>query len=941
MRRNPPMTFQGALAVLGVHDRPWLTRFDTLLGGAILSSVGIPPIADLWGLVDQKTEGIRLMRTGLDWASDKLLGTNGPHRQDLLVAAHTILVISSYFEVLDDKELSDRRKIEIATGNDLTGSWLTHLYTSPIPVPSATMPFRRLLDEIGKWAASLNDNAHVVTAVTQTYKSQFLRMAARVPEFQTWANMAEQDAIGSTLDRLHTLLSHGSLAAPGELRSTLANANNAELDVPVAEGVAPKFPTVREIFVTPRFSLVENDETCLLADDTWWAHRDVRSDLNHVFAVHFSTPAATERPLLLLGHPGAGKSLLTKVLAASLPASNYTVVRVPLRHVDANAQVDTQIQTALDALTHHRVAWPDLVRQNSDTIRVVLLDGLDELLQATTHDRTAYLADVQTFQRREAAMGHPVAVVVTSRTLVADRVTVPPSVPVVKLATFDGNQVLAWTAVWNRVNQHTGTRPLPVRLTDNVIALAEQPLLLMMLAVYYADWSAPEPTADMSLTDLYERMVNLFARREAEKRADGDVDARVRESLHRLSVAALGMLNRGAQSITELDLTADLIALGDTVQTGKRLLAEFFFVHAPQANTDVEVRAYEFLHATFGEYLVAHRIIEVLRDVADSAFGRRTQHRPDDDLLFALLSHQPLSIQRPVLDFAAARLAKLPTDEQTAVAKTLELLLAGYHERRGTSRYNYRPLPQHTVRETAAYSANLVLLRAACSDREFDLRLVWPSGPRPQWRSLVQLWGAGLRAEGLRTISTSLVIRRLTISAAQVQHLPLDLLVSRLVGDAGQEERLWVGYALQQKVICRSGELAREWLLSMKSWLISAAVSPYIFKPFLARPPESVSRKQLRPVIELAIHVLRSRFGDWNAGYTLAYLRWLGGLESSPVDAWSTYLDDDLRMRLAAKLCEVSDDPAAARLVAELRAVGRSNTGWEPGVSGLQAPFTV
>jgi hypothetical protein len=64
-------------------------------------------------------------------------------------------------------------------------------------------------------------------------------------------------------------------------------------------------------------------------------------------------------------------------------------------------------------------------------------------------------------------------------------------------------------------------------------------------------------------------------------------------------------------------------------------------------------RSYEFLHATFGEYLVASHVMGELVDVADKAFaGRRGPSDPQDDLLFALLSHQPLAARTSTLSFA-------------------------------------------------------------------------------------------------------------------------------------------------------------------------------------------------------------------------------------------------------------------------------------------------
>jgi len=56
---------------------------------------------------------------------------------------------------------------------------------------------------------------------------------------------------------------------------------------------------------------------------------------------------------------------------------------------------------------------------------VVLLDGFDELLQATGVSQSDYLLKLARFQQREADQGRPVIVLVTSRTAVADRVRYP------------------------------------------------------------------------------------------------------------------------------------------------------------------------------------------------------------------------------------------------------------------------------------------------------------------------------------------------------------------------------------------------------------------------------------------------------------------------------------------------------------------------------------
>jgi hypothetical protein len=79
-----------------------------------------------------------------------------------------------------------------------------------------------------------------------------------------------------------------------------------------------------------------------------------------------------------------------------------------------------------------------------------------------------------------------VAVVVTSRTVVADRVEIPDGVTIVKLDEFDDDQVAAWLDTWRHANATAiarGTvRELTVEEAHHHLGLARQPLLLLMAA---------------------------------------------------------------------------------------------------------------------------------------------------------------------------------------------------------------------------------------------------------------------------------------------------------------------------------------------------------------------------------------------------------------------------------------------------------------------------
>ncbi len=153
------------------------------------------------------------------------------------------------------------------------------------------------------------------------------------------------------------------------------------------------------------------------------------------------------------------------------------------------------MQRALDLSTNRRVRWHELTDQSAGTVRVVLLDGLDELLRAARHDRGGYLQQVVEFQRIEAEQHRPVVFVVTSRTVVADRVDIPEGVAVVKLEEFDESRIRAWLRVWREANAPAIAAGRVRELTPDEALhqpdLVSRPLLLLMLALYAVDPCRP------------------------------------------------------------------------------------------------------------------------------------------------------------------------------------------------------------------------------------------------------------------------------------------------------------------------------------------------------------------------------------------------------------------------------------------------------------------
>ncbi|MEV6930942.1 hypothetical protein AB0M46_41520 [Dactylosporangium sp. NPDC051485] len=526
--------------------------------------------------------------------------------------------------------------------------------------------------------------------------------------------------------------------------------------------------------MTPYFRHVVLRASAPLAQEAWWAAQPLHTDLDLFLAAHLASPHSARRPLVVLGHPGAGKSLLTRVLAARLPVATYTAIWVPLRHVKADTQIHHQIEEALYTTTNGRVSWPALVEETADdTVRVVILDGLDELIQASGASQSRYLQEIEQFQEREMILGKPVAVIVTSRVVVADRVEIPDGSSVIKLEDFTDVQVNQWLQVWNATNRGTeGFRPLRPAHAIALPALARQPLLLLMLALYTADAQVPDLTEMRSSADLYGKLVDNFIRREIIKDAETpagrgiNVAKAVAPRRFQLAIAAFAMFNRGRQYVTEPELQQDLESLLGSAPQERRSFAEplnhaakmvgqFFFVHAPSADDGNDARGglhrtYEFLHATFGEYLIAAAVMGLLRRLAERRAQERDEQAPylevlDDAKLCGLLSHQVLAGRASILDLAAEHAHHLRGEDLSGICAVIDELLRDIRTRTLTTTVRpeqgalpYDPSRNDASTRLAMYSCNLVALRLMLADTSgvpiscfADLSA---------WRFLVSLW---------------------------------------------------------------------------------------------------------------------------------------------------------------------------------------------------------
>ncbi|MEV6595385.1 hypothetical protein AB0M36_00820 [Actinoplanes sp. NPDC051346] len=774
---------------------PAAKAVDDLIGG-VLSVATAGGSAAALSLFDAKTEMVRLGHVVVGQLSDSVRGLARHDRSSRLQAAHAVLVLAAYFEAFDQvvaragigaPGLTRDEQILLSTGTPLAGDWLESLVTAHIPVPSvaqrglaaelaefyaaASIRLRGFLEGLAVWEqASERDrraagdliDARLPGLALRRYEETSLRLAVDVPEFGFWVERADRRAIGHSLRELRELLERAGSGRRAEgWRAALAAAYHADLELPVLRGDTVAVWSLAEAYLDPRFRARVASPNSRPAEDSWWTG-EIRGDLAAFLAGYLTTPQAFEAPLVLLGQPGAGKSALTRVLAARLPAADFLVVRVVLRDVPAEAGIQDQVELAVRAAIGESVAWPELTRAAAGALPVILLDGFDELIQATGVHQSDYLQKVAAFQHRESVLGRPVAVVVTSRLAVADRARLPAGTLAVRLEGFDEAQIAAWLATWNRANAgRPEHRPLPPEVLARFPDFCEQPLLLLMLVLYDAATHALQSEASLDTAELYERLLSSFAEREVRRlhprEPDAALPALVEEELVRLSVVAFAMFNRLRQSVTERELDADLAALGLTsvrgrteafhrpLTGGEELIGRFFFIQRSQAvQDDRTLQTYEFLHATFGEFLVARLVVRALRDTAARAAVARLSlgGARDEGLVRTLLGFAPLAARATVLPFVSSMLAG---EDRAVIRAWLVDALRAALIRPALPPQEYRPVDKRADHLMSTYSLNLALLALACGEplRASELFVhaadpaFWLRGAALQWEAAV------------------------------------------------------------------------------------------------------------------------------------------------------------------------------------------------------------
>lgn len=155
------LSYRDAVKILGGNGRT-VAALDRILGGLLLgASTGM---SDVLGLFDAKSEFVRHSQDLVRELADRKHKLNRFERTERLHAAHGVIVLSAYFEVLAksklpftlrDAHLSRADQLRLARTQYTSGESLTNvvqnILESPLPTPSIHSPNERLADELHEY----------------------------------------------------------------------------------------------------------------------------------------------------------------------------------------------------------------------------------------------------------------------------------------------------------------------------------------------------------------------------------------------------------------------------------------------------------------------------------------------------------------------------------------------------------------------------------------------------------------------------------------------------------------------------------------------------------------------------------------------------------------------------------------------------------------------
>ena len=179
--------------------------------------------------------------------------------------------------------------------------------------------FRKRLREAGlivrEFASSESLELEVFHALTDLAKTSVLGSAGVRDPSAPSGKAAAQHA-----SKAHEALSRAYVSA---LTEPIIPAG----DMPVGL----KMPTLDEGYIDHRIRVAEVTSSSDPGSESWWTTMPIHDSAYDFLLTNMASPRTLAAPLVLLGQPGSGKSILTRILAARLSTAGFMPVRIELR----------------------------------------------------------------------------------------------------------------------------------------------------------------------------------------------------------------------------------------------------------------------------------------------------------------------------------------------------------------------------------------------------------------------------------------------------------------------------------------------------------------------------------------------------------------------------------------------------------------------------------
>lgn len=774
-------------------------------------------------------------------------------RYQQMQIAQVMLVYASYFDTLSQYLPDENREIALsadekwkisqagfqaylqdlkASAQDTTPS----LLNTPLALPNPTQKFSQYKQELKDFYSKLNaefiifferlsfweeidpnQREYFSDLLDQlpekavcTYDQQYFELSKEFPEFAVWANHTAHRRLETQIDvgfkriaeALNSIAQSRENSAPDTLKhyqDEYADYINSPILSPNSTHSAEDivFPPKRDIFIPQAFSALSYRSPMELEPNATWEKAFSGEDIGQYISNILRHPQYGMLPLLILGLPGAGKTLLCHMLAAQILRAEYHVIIIQLRDTNAQDTIAKQIDAQIERDFGDPCKWNDLRSAPLDKPILLIFDGYDELLQASGKTYSDYLSKIAEFQSQHERIYHIfVRCIVTSRSTLIDKASIPQNSQILRLRDFDDQRINTWSEIWNQANEQYfkshNLKKLEIAPGGTVWELAGQPLLLLMLALYDMGGNPLQKQCNISRSELYYRLIRDFVVREREKDPSYHQldptrrEAEIQNTFRNLGIAALGMYNRRKLFIQTAELSRDLSFLapkkaGDmneySLEECDKLVGSFFFIHSSKstAQDNTHAKAYEFLHNTFGEFLTAYCILDtafslIKRQIRDTEQGEPfswpAKLKKD---WHVCLAYTPLFARPVVLNMLHELSELLAEEKQTdpaSVQNALDCLLRDeirniitgefFSVLNETLKMQDNPLehPELMI-HIAAYSVNFILLRATvCSDNFTFAKIAERSD---DWEKLTHIWRYAFSEEELTALSAFLM----------------------------------------------------------------------------------------------------------------------------------------------------------------------------------------